>query len=147
MKIFSEILYVVHVIALSLAAGAAIVKMLLVFRCKKNYRFYNDYFKLAPMLSKLIIAGMVLLTVSGIAWIFTGYSVNSLLIIKIVLVAGIWVLGPLIDGYAEPKIKKFLPFSEQAPAQEFFPAQKLHLRLEVVATILMYAVLIIGVLL
>ena len=147
MLILSEILYIVHVIALSLAAGTAFVKLLLVFRCKKSAAFYNDYFKLAPMLSKLIITGMILLTVSGITWIIIGYSVNLLLAVKIVVVTGIWILGPMIDNMAEPKLRKYLPTQDQTPSAEFIRAQKQHLRLEIAATVLMYAALVMGVLL
>ena len=143
----SEILYVVHVIALSLAAGTAFVKLLLVFRCKKDHTFYTDYFKLAPLLSKLIITGMILLTLSGIAWILTGYSLAWLLILKIIIVAGIWVIGPIIDSKAEPKVKRLYPSPGAEPSAAFTHVQEQHLLLEIIATILMYAALIIGVLL
>jgi Na+-transporting methylmalonyl-CoA/oxaloacetate decarboxylase gamma subunit len=137
----------VHVIALSLAAGTAFVKLLLVFRCKKDYTFYIVYFKLAPLLSKLIITGMILLTLSGIAFIITGYSVAFLLILKIIIVAGIWIIGPIIDSRAEPKVKKLYPSPGAQPSAAFTRAHQQHLLLEIIATIMMYAALIIGVLL
>lgn len=147
MLILSEILYIVHVIALVLAAGSATIKLLLLFKCKADYRFFNVYFQVAPLITRLIIMGMIFLTLSGIAWIIIGYSLEPLLILKIVLVAGIWVLGPVIDNIAEPKLKKYFPLHQQAPAAEFNLAQNKHLQLEIAATLLMYAALIIGVLL
>lgn len=147
MLVLSEILYVVHVIALTLAAGAALVKLLLVFRCKKDYTFYTDYFKVAPLLSKLIITGMILLTLSGITWIITGYALEPLLIVKIIIVTAIWIIGPIIDNRAEPRVEKLFPSPGVEPSAEFVGAQQQHLQLEIIATILMYAALIIGVLL
>ena len=147
MLVLSEILYIVHVIALSLAAGTAFVKLLLVVRCKKDYMFYTDYFKLAPLLSKLIITGMILLTLSGIAWIIIGYSLELLLVLKIIIVAGIWIIGPIIDSRAEPKVKRLYPSPGAEPSAEFTRSQQQHLLLEIIATAMMYAALIIGVLL
>ena len=147
MLLLSEILYIVHVIALSLAAGTAVVKLLLVVKCKKDYTFYTVYFGLAPLLSKLIISGMVLLTLSGITWIIIGYSMEWLLILKIIIVAGIWIIGPVIDNRAEPRVKKLLPPPGAEPSAEFIHVQQQHLQLEIIATVLMYAALIIGVLL
>ena len=147
MLILSEILYIVHIIALALAAGSATIRLLLLFKCKADYKFFNVYFQVAPLITRLIITGMIFLTLSGIAWIIIGYSLETLLILKIVLVAGIWGLGPIIDNIAEPKLKKYFPLPDRVPAAEFNLAQKSHLQLEIAATILMYAVVIIGVLL
>jgi len=69
------------------------------------------------------------------------------LIFKIVLVTAIWILGPIIDNVAEPKLKKFCPLPEQSPTPDFIRAQKQHLLLEIAAIILMYAAAITGVLL
>ena len=109
--------------------------------------FYTDYFKLAPLLSKLIITGMILLTLSGIAWIIIGYSLELLLILKIIIVAGIWIIGPIIDSRAEPKVKRLYPSPGAEPSAEFTRSQQQHLLLEIIATAMMYAALIIGVLL
>lgn len=147
MLLLSEILYVVHVIAVSLAAGAAFVKLLLVIKCKRDHTFYTVYFRIASLLSKLIITGMILLTLSGITWIITGYPLVFLLILKIIIVAGIWVLGPVIDNWAEPRLKILVPVPGEEPSPEFKHVQNQHLLLEIIATLLMYAALIIGVLL
>jgi len=76
MIVLSEIGMLVHVIALVLAAGAATIKLLLLFKCKADYRFYPVYFQVAGLLTKLIITGMILLTLSGISWILMGYALE-----------------------------------------------------------------------
>lgn len=147
MIILSELLMIVHVIGLVLAAGSATIKLLLLFKCNADYKFFPVYFKVAPMITRLIISGMILLTLSGIAWIIIGYSLEPLLIFKIVLVGFIWILGPIIDNVAEPKLKKFIPLPEQNSAPAFIRIQQQHLLLEIAATVLMYAIAITGVLL
>lgn len=147
MIILSEIIMLVHVFALVLAAGAATIKLLLLFKCKTDYKFFPVYFQVSGMLTKLIITGMIFLTLSGITWIIMGYSLEPLLIFKLVLVAGIWILGPIIDNVAEPKVKRYYSLPEQISTPGFKDAQKQHLFLEIAATILMYAAVICGVLL
>ncbi|HET6765876.1 MAG TPA: hypothetical protein VFH08_00710 [Chitinophagaceae bacterium] len=147
MILLSEILMIVHVIGLVLAAGSTTVKLVLLFKCNADYKFFPVYFRVAPLITRLIITGMILLTLSGIAWIIIGYSLEPLLIIKIVVVAFIWILGPVIDNVAEPKLKKSALLTEQIPTPDFARIQKQHLLLEIAATVLMYAAVIIGVLL
>ena len=100
MIMLSEIIMIVHVIGLVLAAGSATVKLLLLLKCNADYKFFPVYFQVAPQITRLIIAGMILLTLTGIAWIVIGYSLEPLVIIKIVVVAIIWILGPVIDKVA-----------------------------------------------
>ena len=147
MLIVSEIAMIVHVIGLILAAGSAIIKLLLLFKCKADYKFFTTYFQVAPLITRLIIFGMILLTISGITWIIIGYSLEPLLILKIILVALIWILGPLIDNVAEPKLKRLVALQEQNLTADFVQAQTQHLVLEIAATVLMYAAVVIGVLL
>jgi hypothetical protein len=147
MIILSEILMIVHVIGLVLAVGSATIKLLLLFKCNADFKFFPVFFRVAPLITRLIIAGMILLTLSGIAWIIIGYSLEPLLIFKIVLVAFIWILGPVIDNVAEPKLKKSALVPEQILTADFASIQKQHLLLEIAATALMYAAVIIGVLL
>lgn len=144
---FSVILAFIHLLGLSLAAGSATVKILLLLRCNKNHGFFPVYFQVTKLVTKLIIAGMILLTLSGIAWIIRGYAFEPLLIFKLVVVAGIWIIGPVIDNVAEPKLKKYYPLPDHGSSPEFIRAQKQHLSLEIVATIMMYVAFISGVLL
>lgn len=147
MIILSEIAMIVHVIGLVLAAGSATIKLLLLLKCNADYKFFPVYFQVAGLITKLIIMGMILLTVSGIAWIMMGYYLEPLLIFKIVLVGLIWILGPIIDNVAEPKLKKLAPLPGQTSTPGFIRIQKQHLLLEVAATAVMYAVVITGILL
>jgi hypothetical protein len=147
MIILSKILMIVHVIGLVLAGGSATIKLLLLLKCNADYKFFPVYFKIAPLITRLIIAGMILLTLSGIAWIIIGYSFEPLLIFKIGLVGLIWILGPIIDNVAEPKLKKLIPLQGQVSTPAFIHIQRQHLLLEITATVLMYAVTVTGVLL
>ena len=44
---------------------------------------------------------------SANTWLFMGYSLTRLLLMKIVLVGAIWVLGPVIDNIVEPRFVRF----------------------------------------
>lgn len=147
MILFSTILMIIHLAGLALAAGAATVKLFLLFRCNKNYRFFPVYFQVAGLITALIIAGMILLTLSGICWIIIGYSFAGLLILKVILVGLIWVLGPVIDNVAEPRLRKSAPLPEEAASPAFHRIRKQHLILEIAATLIMYTITVIGVLL
>jgi hypothetical protein len=68
-----------------------------------------------------------------------------LLIVKVVLVAAIWMLGPLIDNVVEPKFLKLAPGAEEPPSPPFIRTQKQYLTLEVVATLLFYIIIVIWV--
>jgi hypothetical protein len=147
MKDLSEFLMVLHIIGLTFAAGAAFIKTILLVRCKKDYRFLTTYFQTDKLLTMIIITGMIILTLTGIIWLLIGYSFEPLLITKIVLVGFIWILGPIIDNKATPKLRKMAPVNEEKPSPEFLKVQKKHFYLEITATIIMYSITIIGVLL
>jgi len=142
----SIILMVVHLVGLALGVGSATVKMILLFRCYSNYRFFPVYFQVSKTITGLIIIGMILLTLSGIGWIIIGYSFAGLLVFKVILVGFIWILGPFIDNAAEPKLRKSAPLPEGVPTPEFFRIRKQHLALEVLATVVMYVITVLGVL-
>lgn len=144
---FSVALMIVHIIGLALATGSATIKLTLLLRCKTDPSFYPVYFRIDTTLTRFIITGMILLTVSGISWLIIGYSFEPFLIVKIMLVGIIWILGPIIDNKTTPKLKKLAPVNGATPSPEFLLIQKQHLSLEIAATILMYAITIIGILL
>jgi hypothetical protein len=135
---------IIHVIGLILAAGSSSIKLLLLLKCKSDRKFYSTYFQVTPPITKFIITGMILTTLSGIAWIIIGYTFEPLLIFKMALVGLIWILGPIIDNVAEPKLKKIISVPEQITSPSFINIQQQYLVLEVSATTLMYAITIIG---
>ena len=103
------------------------------------------YFGVSRQITRMIVAGIILLTLSGSAWLFVGYPFTPLLIVKLVLVAAIWILGPLIDNVVEPKFQRLAPTDGALPSPAFAHAQKQFLAAELVATLLFYVIVIIWV--
>jgi len=142
-----NLLVLMHLIGFSLGVGSATVKLVLLFRCYSNHEFLNIYLKVTKPVTKLIVVGMILLTLSGIGWLFVGYPFTTLLIVKVGFVGLIWVLGPIIDNVVEPKFEKLAPLPGDLASPAFTSIQRKHLALEIAATVLMYTITIMGVLL
>lgn len=141
-----HLLLLTHILGLGLALGGATAKFILLIRCQQDHKRFFIFFQVSKLLTVLIILGMILCTLSGVAWLLTNYPLRPLLIAKIVMVGLIWILGPVIDNVAEPRLRKELPGAGLEPGPGFNPARNRHLLLEIVATLLMYAVTVLGVL-
>jgi hypothetical protein len=96
----------------------------------------------ARPVTRLIILGLALLTLSGVGWLLLGYPFTTLLVVKLVLVAAIWVLGPLIDNVVEPKFRKLAPRSGESVSPEFVRIQQRYLLMEGLATGLFYVIVV-----
>ena len=141
----SSILTLIHLIGLALAVGAATVKVALLLKCRADAAFVPVYLKVARPITRLIILGLVLLTLSGIGWLLLGYPFTSLLTAKLILVGAIWVLGPVIDNVAEPKFVKLSPAPGEPATADFIRAQRQYLALEIIATLLFYVIIVLWV--
>jgi len=141
----SPLLSLAHLVGLSLSIGAATVKLALLLRCRDDQTFIPVFVRVARPVTRLIILGLILLTVSGVVWLVRGYPWTPLLVVKLVLVAAVWVIGPVIDNVVEPRIQKLAP----GPGDQLLPAfrdvLKQYLQLEVVATLLFYVVTVVWV--
>ena len=137
-----SLLPVVHFIGLGLAVGAASVKVVLLLKCKSNSAMIPVYLKVVRPITQVLITGIILLTLSGIVWLIDGYPFSTELIVKIVLVALVWILGPIIDNVVEPKFKQLAPASDQSASVEFLAIMKKYLALEIFATALFYMIII-----
>lgn len=142
MNSLSTLLTIVHFIGLGLAVGAASVKVVLLLKCKSDSAMVPVYLKVVRPITKVLITGIILLTLSGIIWLINGYPFSTELIIKIVLVALIWILGPIIDNVAEPKFKQLAPTVDQPASPEFAAIMNKYLALEIFATALFYIIII-----
>ena len=142
----TSLLTFIHLIGLAIGVGAATVKLVLLFKCKIDHNLVNVFVKVSKPVTQLIIFGLILLTLSGIGWIILGYSFTSLLIVKIVIVAAIWIIGPLIDNVIEPKFNKLAATEDQHNTSEFVKILNKYLMMEVLATGLFYVIIIIWVL-
>jgi hypothetical protein len=144
---FSTLLGLLHLIGLSLAVGSATVKLVLLFKCNSDYEFVPIFVRISKSVTKIIILGLILITLSGIGWLIAGYSFTPMLIFKVVLVGLVWILGPIIDNSIEPKFIKLAPKPAEGPSPAFVSIQKQYLVFESIATGLFYVITIIGVLL
>lgn len=138
-----QCLVLIHLLGLAWALGAASVKVALLLRCRFDRSFIETYLKVIKPITRLLVAGLILLTVTGVGWLLLGYPLTRLLWVKLVLVAVTWVLGPIIDNVAEPRFRRFAPSAGTAPSAEFARAEKAYLALECAATAIFY--LIVGV--
>lgn len=138
----SSLLLLVHLVGLALAVGASTTKLLLLLQARRDQAFVPVFLQVAAPVTRLILSGIVLLTLSGIIWLLLGYPLTGHLVAKLVLVAGIWMIGPIIDRVAEPRYRRLAPAPGSAVSAPFLRAQRLYLALEIVATLLFYAVII-----
>ena len=125
--------------------GAATAKLVLLFRCRADGAFVPTYLAVVRPITRQIILGLVLLILSGIGFMTIGHSFTPRLIAKLVLVAAILVLGPVIDNVVEPRFRLLAPRPGSDASPEFVRVRKQYLALELLATGLFYAVVIIWV--
>ena len=78
MNAWSSALSIAHLIGLALALGSATVKVALLFRCRADSGFVPVYTKVAPVMTRLIVLGLILLTLSGIGSPWVGMPVFPL---------------------------------------------------------------------
>ena len=139
---WSSFLILAHLIGLALGIGCATAKLALLARCRTDPAFVPTYVAVARPITRLIILGLILLTLSGVGWLFAGFPFTRLLIVKLVLVGVIWVLGPVIDNIVEPRFVQLAPAAGAPASAAFMGAQRQYLLLEATATGLFYAVVI-----
>ncbi len=105
------------------------------------------YARLVPSITRVIVAGMALLTASGAVWIVQGRPWTPALFVKIGLAAGVWILGPIIDKVVEPAFLRTLGATATAPSPECVRARRRYVTLEFMATGLLGATTVLGCLL
>lgn len=140
MSSLPSLLSLAHLIGLALGVGCATAKLMLLVRCRADHAFLPTYIEVARPLTRLIILGLVLLTLSGVGWLLVGYPLTPLLVVKLVLVGAIWVLGPVIDNVVEPKFRQLALTPGESTSPAFVRIQRHYLRLEVLATGLFYVI-------
>ena len=141
----NEAILLAHLVGLALALGAAAVKTALLLGCRANPSLAPSYVRVAGPITRLILAGLALLALSGAAWLVLGRPFTPALIAKIALVAGILVIGPIIDKVVEPAFVRLAPPAGAAATPEFGRALRRYLALELIATGLMGTIAFLGV--
>jgi len=147
MNYFNELILLLHLAGLSLGVGGATVKTIFLFKSRTDSDFLPVYLKITKPVTRLIVMGITILTLTGIYWLITGYPFTPVLIVKIALVILMWILGPVIDNAVEPKLIRLAPQPGESPTVGFLQVRKQHFALEMAATALMYAIAVLGVLL
>ncbi len=142
----SSLLTLVHLTGLALAVGCASAKLALLFKSRSNQSFLPPYIAVSRPITKLLITGIILLTLSGIGWLIIGYDLTPLLIAKLVLVVVIWALGPIIDNVLEPKFRDLAPQPGAQATASFLHIQQRYVLVEAVATGLFYIIIVMWVL-
>lgn len=142
---WSPILVLAHLLGLALGLGAATVKLVLLLRCRADPAALPGYLAASKPVTRLIVLGMVLLTLSGIGWLVLGYPLTPRLVVKLVLVAALWVMGPVIDNVVEPRFQALAPAPGAPVSAAFVLAQNRFLAAEVLATSLFYAIVVVWV--
>jgi hypothetical protein len=125
-----------------LGVGCATAKLTLLLRCKTDHSFLPVYIAAAKPVTRLIVLGLALLTLSGVGWLLLGYPFTPLLVVKLALVGAIWVLGPIIDNVVEPKFQMLAPRPGESASPAFIRIQRRYLLLEVTATGLFYVIVV-----
>ncbi len=141
-----SLLSLAHFIGLALGVGCATAKLTLLVRCRADQAFVPAYIVAAKPVTRLIVLGLALLTLSGVGWLLLGYPFTPLLVVKLALVGAIWVLGPIIDIVVEPKFEKLSPRLGEPASPGFIRIQQHYLRLELIATGLFYVIVVMWVL-
>ena len=142
MSSLSTLLPLLHLVGIVLATGAATAKWTLLLRSRSDPAFLAIYLGAARPVTRLIIVGQVLATLTGISWLVLGYALAPLLVAKLVLVGAVWVLGPVIDNVVEPRFRALAPVPGDAPSPAFLAVQRRYLLLETVATGIFYAIIV-----
>ena len=141
-----RLLLLTHLIGLALALGAATAKVVLLLKWSKDPAVWPVYRVASRPLTRQIVLGMAVLTLSGAGWLILGYHVTSTLTVKLILVGALWTLGPYIDKVVEPRIEKLAPAPGAAPSIDSLQAQRHYLRVEMTATGLLYGIVVLWVL-
>jgi len=142
MDLLTSLLPVIHLIGLALGVGCATAKITLLFRSGENPASIQAFITVVRPITRLIILGIILLVISGIGWIILGYPFTTILAVKVALVAAILIIGPVIDNIVEPKFLKLAPMSGEAVSAEYVRIYRQYVLLEVVATGLFYAIIV-----
>ena len=135
-----------HLLGLTFGVGGLTVKLRLLVKCNSDLDFVPVFFEVVKPITMIIILGQVLLTITGIGWMFLGYTFTPLIIVKIVLLGLLWVLEPVIDIVFQPKVEKFVHSAGCIASLSFIRSLKHLLIAEIAATGIFYVLMFLGVL-
>jgi hypothetical protein len=138
----SSLLTIAHLIGLIVGVGAATVKVALLLRTLSDPTSIPTYLQVSKPITMHIVFGMIVLTLSGVGFLLTGYPLTRRLTMKLFFVVSLWVLGPVIDNFAEPRYRKLATEGSESVRPAFAQAQRYYISLEIVATLLFYVIIV-----
>ena len=92
-------------------------------KSKADPAYLLPYLALATAITRLIVLGLVLLTLAGIGLLLLGHALTALLVVKLAMVVLIFVLGPLIDKVVEPRFRELTPRAGESHSTAFIRIQ------------------------
>lgn len=134
------LLIALHLVGFALALGCATAKLTLLLRSGRDPARLHAFVLDSGPLTRLIQLGLVLLVVTGLTWVVQGYHLGTVLVTKLILVAAVFVAGPLIDKVFEPEFRAALPAGDQPATPRFDRARRRFVALEAVATGLFWVI-------
>ena len=147
MSTIVSVLYLFHLIGLTFGMGAATAKTVLLLESRRDRIFVPAFLRASRLMTRLIVVGLVLLILSGAAWFFAaGLRVTPRFVLKLVLVAAIFGIGPLIDNAVTPEYERLAPAGGEPVSPDFLRIERRYVALEITATLLFYAITIMWVL-
>lgn len=139
-----KIVTFIHLSGLVLGVGAATVKLALLASANFDRTMVPAYLRVSKYITRFIVFGLVILTLSGIGLLLLGAKFSPILIAKLVMVAAVWCIGPVIDKAVEPKFARLAPAPGEEATPEFISIQKRYLKLETIAVFLFYVATVMG---
>ena len=98
----------VHLLGLVLGLGGAIIIDVMIFHFLRNFEISTREAVIMHLLSQMIVLGLILLVVSGIALMFTdlhGYLENPRFLMKMTAVGIVSLNGAVLNLYVAPKME------------------------------------------
>jgi hypothetical protein len=98
----------VHILGVVLGLGGALILDVMIFHFLRNFRISTREAVIMHLLSQMIVLGLILLIVSGIALMFTdlhGYLENPRFLMKMTAVGIVTLNGVVLNLYVAPKME------------------------------------------
>ena len=98
----------VHLLGLVLGLGGALILDVMIFHFLNNFKISTREAVIMHLLSQMIVLGLILLFVSGVAIMFTdlqGYLENQRFLMKMTVVGVVALNGVVLNLYVAPKME------------------------------------------
>ena len=144
-----EIVRILHDIATAWGVGGVTIAFLLLLKGDRDKELAPIIRnKLMPLISKVIMIGLLLLIVSGIGLLYlTPWPLGDFYLIKHIFVVALLCVGISMGAYVMPRRNKLAPTPGNPPSKEFLKFKRLARALHLVNLILWYVITVLSVVL